>query len=641
MLSLKLISTYRLCNLRSSPEGGACFIACFSNLASTSRRSPLVDCLIGTFKFTDAEALAIAARFSPLRSPQKPQALSRFFRDLGLNDAHIQSIVSGAPQILFAEIDRTLNPKIQQIQKLGFQGSRLGKFLSKNPGILTASLKQKLVPRLETLQKAASHKDLSRGVENSGWVLFRYPESRLLSNIAFLQSYGIVGSKLSMLFKVQPRIFLATESQLRDVVYRTLDFGFSVESNMFVYGLHTMNGFNDVALERKFAVFFGFGFSREECIEMLRKAPVLMRCAEGKLKFGIDFYLNTMKLTKEMICRSPALLMYNMKERVIPRYRVLEVMVSKALLKTRPNFGTVASLTDERFIEKFVFRSVDDAKELLMVYKDFVKASWRLDCQEDSPTSSGGSPRVQDVPKGLLAVFVVDNSLYSMESSKVDAVSVKFTGKNFALWEFQFRVFVQGRRLLSILDGSTKEPIESATAKVKDDWEANNAQVISWILSSIDPGIALSLRGFTSASATWKHLTDLYTQTNASRKFDIEFEIASLQQGDRDISSYYQAVVTLWTEHDLLTASLVSSAASSEVLKERASSRLMQFLMCLRPEYEGIRAPILHREVTTIEKVLPELLREETRLRSQNKLDIHTTDSAAVGAAFAVQPGRP
>ncbi|CAN0862518.1 Retrovirus-related Pol polyprotein from transposon TNT 1-94 [Linum grandiflorum] len=228
-----------------------------------------------------------------------------------------------------------------------------------------------------------------------------------------------------------------------------------------------------------------------------------------------------------------------------------------------------------------------------------------------------------------------------MESSKAYAVSVKFTGKNFALWEFQFRIFVQGRRLLSILDGSTKEPAEGATTKVKDDWEANNAQVMSWILSSIDPGIALSLRGFTSASAMWKHLTDLYTQTSASRKFNIKFEIVSLQQGDRDISSYYQAVVTLWTEHDLLTASLVSAAASSEVLKERVSSRLMQFLMRLRPEYEGIRASILHREVTTIEKVLPELLREETRLHSQNKLDIHTTDSAAVGAAFAVQPSRP
>ncbi|CAN1246597.1 hypothetical protein LINGRAPRIM_LOCUS3205 [Linum grandiflorum] len=137
--------------------------------------------------------------------------------------------------------------------------------------------------------------------------------------------------------------------------------------------------------------------------------------------------------------------------------------------------------------------------------------------------------------------FVVGNSLCSMESSKTDAVSVKFNGKNFALWEFQFRVFVQGRRLLSILDGSTKEPAEGTTVK-----------------------------GFTSASAMWKHLSELYTQTSASRKFDIEYEIASLQQGDRDISSYYEADVTLWTEHDLLTASLVSSAASSEVVKERA-----------------------------------------------------------------------
>ncbi|CAI0425256.1 unnamed protein product [Linum tenue] len=64
----------------------------------------------------------------------------------------------------------------------------------------------------------------------------------------------------------------------------------------------------------------------------------------------------------------------------------------------------------------------------------------------------------------------------------------------------------------------------------------------------------------------------------------------------------------------------------------------MHFLMNLRAEFEGICASLLHCNISTIEGVLPELLREETRLKSQAKLDIHASDP---GAAFAVRQGRP
>ncbi|CAN0919057.1 hypothetical protein LINGRAHAP2_LOCUS31234 [Linum grandiflorum] len=115
--------------------------------------------------------------------------------------------------------------------------------------------------------------------------------------------------------------------------------------------------------------------------------------------------------------------------------------------------------------------------------------------------------------------------------SKSDMVSVRLTGKNFALWEFQYRIFVQGRRLLSILDGSKKKPTDAAPDKDKDDWAANNAQVITWILASMEPVIALSLQKFSTAHDMWKHLNELHSQTNTSRKFELEHDIARLQQG--------------------------------------------------------------------------------------------------------------
>ncbi|CAN0874854.1 hypothetical protein LINGRAHAP2_LOCUS10497 [Linum grandiflorum] len=195
-------------------------------------------------------------------------------------------------------------------------------------------------------------------------------------------------------------------------------------------------------------------------------------------------------------------------------------------------------------------------------------------------------------------------------------------------------------RLLSILNGKTLKPNTDATAKARDDWAAGNAQLVTWLLASVDSATTLSLRRFASAAEMWKHICDTHSQTNSARQFELENEIALFCQGDRDIGSYYQDFLTLWTEYDMLTASLIKEAPSDAVVKERDRSRLMQFLMKLRPEFESIRASLLHRNVASLDVVLGELIREEIRLRSQARLDGQSLSSIASESAFAVcRPG--
>ncbi|KAG5610837.1 hypothetical protein H5410_022118 [Solanum commersonii] len=71
------------------------------------------------------------------------------------------------------------------------------------------------------------------------------------------------------------------------------------------------------------------------------------------------------------------------------------------------------------------------------------------------------------------------------------------------MWEFHFRIFVQGKILFGILDGSTTEPNED---KEKQVWHDNNAHVISWILNSVHADVALSLLPFNLVAEMQKHL---------------------------------------------------------------------------------------------------------------------------------------
>ncbi|CAI0452649.1 unnamed protein product [Linum tenue] len=216
--------------------------------------------------------------------------------------------------------------------------------------------------------------------------------------------------------------------------------------------------------------------------------------------------------------------------------------------------------------------------------------------------------------------------------------AVRLTSTNYALWEFQFRVFVEGRGLLGILEGTIPQPnAESATPQEVTSWIQNDARIRSWLLDTVDPSTCLSLRLFPTANRMWRHLAGLYSTTNAARQFEVETALARLQQGDRSITEYFNAAQELWTEQDMIHMALRPQAMSDDMIAERIQSRVMQFLMRLRPEFENIRATILNRDRITFDGVISSLVREETRLRTQAQFDVRpgegetftaTTDSS-------------
>lgn len=354
-------------------------ISLFSSLSSPMKipnpngNSHITDYLISTFKYTKTQASSISNRFAWVTSPEKPQSVCSFLRELGFSDTHIRCAVRGSPQILFSNIDKTLRPKLGFFQQLGISGSDLASLISKNSTLLTVSLERKLVPCIEILKKILGNdenaKDLIRVLCKCNWVVRKDPESRLLGNIAFMESCGIVGTQLTMLLKRQPWLFIVQESVLRSLVSRVLEMGFSLNSRMLVHALYTVSCLRNETISRKLDLLCIFGFSEDECMEMFRRTPGLLRTSEEKLKLGIDFFLNTVKFKKSVLIHSPWILMFSMENRVIARYRVLEVIKSKRLLKRDPTFYAALVLTEDEFLVKFISRFRDDAEVLLVTYK--------------------------------------------------------------------------------------------------------------------------------------------------------------------------------------------------------------------------------------------------------------------------------
>ena len=108
-----------------------------------------------------------------------------------------------------------------------------------------------------------------------------------------------------------------------------------------------------------------------------------------------------------------------------------------------------------------------------------------------------------------------------------ESFAVKFTGKNYSAWEFQFRLFVLGKELWGHIDGSDPAP---QTAETLSQWTIKDPRVMTWILCSVEPHLVLNLRPCKIVAGMWNYLNTVYNQDNSAKRFRMEYELANFTQ---------------------------------------------------------------------------------------------------------------
>ncbi|KAA8525327.1 hypothetical protein F0562_007182 [Nyssa sinensis] len=222
-----------------------------------------------------------------------------------------------------------------------------------------------------------------------------------------------------------------------------------------------------------------------------------------------------------------------------------------------------------------------------------------------------------------------------MSSDKLESFHIRFTGKNYSAWEFQFKLFVKGKDLWGHIDGSVPAP-QGVEALSK--WEIHDARVMTWILSSVEPHLVLNLRPYKTAVSMWNYLNTVYNQDNSAKRFQLEYEMANFTQGSLSIEEYFSGFQTLWADYCDIVYAKVPTAALSAVQEVHATSKRDQFLMKLRLDFEIARSNLMNRHpVPSLDACLSELLREEQRIVTQAAMEHRANVSAPVSVAYAAQ----
>lgn len=357
---------------------------CTSTTHSNLENHILLNFLIDSLKCPKQRAQTITSHFSHVKSLEKPQAAVHFLKIHGFSDTQIRSMLNSRPQILILDVEKILKPKLIYFQELGIPKPHLAVFISKNPMLLTCSLDKKLKPCIELIKKVLEliqpdtskcniNDDMFHILSRYAWVIGK--DSRLLSSIKYLESCGIVGSQLVMILKNEPRLVYMSETKLKSLISRATELGFVVGSRMLVYGVFACYSNSAETLSRKYKVLQSFGFSKCQCTKMLLKSPHLFKSSEVRLRRGIEFFLNTVMLDKSMIVDWPQYLVFSMEKRVLPRYRVFKILKSRGLVEKLPRISSLLSYTEKTFMEKYVLKFEEDAKELMLAYEGHLSGS--------------------------------------------------------------------------------------------------------------------------------------------------------------------------------------------------------------------------------------------------------------------------
>ncbi|KAF2285120.1 hypothetical protein GH714_037968 [Hevea brasiliensis] len=188
-------------------------------------------------------------------------------------------------------------------------------------------------------------------------------------------------------------------------------------------------------------------------------------------------------------------------------------------------------------------------------------------------------------------------------SNHFETFNVRFTGKNYSAWEFQFQLFVTGKELWGHVDGSDPAPTDS---KELLQWNVKDAQVMTWILGSVDPLIVPNLRPYNTAKAR---------ESSPSRNIFFGFQ-------------------NLWAEFIDIVYAKVLAESLSVIQAIHEQSKRDQFLMKLRYDFETIRSNLMSRDPSpSLDVCFAELLREEQHLLTQSTFKQENT----VTVAFAAQ----
>jgi mTERF domain-containing protein len=336
----------------------------------TSDSTPFaVSYLIKNLWFSPQSASKLCSTYNVrFKTTQKPDSVLSFFRNQGLPESQLRSMIYKAPWLLSCDPSKRVLPKFQFLLSKGASNSDIVNLVTKAPMVLSPSLENHIVPTYELLYRfLQSDKDVIACVIGNPTLLTHHFVSH---NIRVLIENGVVDSNISKLLRMKSRVVIIPTNEFLNVLEELKDLGFNPSQSLFYVALIAKITVTKTLWEEKVDAFKKWGWSDEDVIEAFKKQPHCMLTSIHKINSVMSFWVDQLGWDARAIVKLPRVFGSNLERRIIPRAAVLQYLLKNGLLKKKASLTTPFVVSDKLFFERHINRYKEEASYLLKLYEE-------------------------------------------------------------------------------------------------------------------------------------------------------------------------------------------------------------------------------------------------------------------------------
>ncbi|KAK9110384.1 hypothetical protein Sjap_018444 [Stephania japonica] len=346
-------------------------ISTTANPPSDESSSFTVSYLINSCGLSPESALSASNKVQ-FKSALKPDLVLHFLRNHGFSNTHIANLATKRPLLLLAKPAKTLLPKLEFLKQVGFSEDQIADFLSKDPTFLCRSLEGKVKPSYEYLKGLlGTNERVAAAIKSSRatWILRLDLERIIGCKVEILRNHGVPQGNIVKFIAANMRSLGNKSDKFEELVSNVSERGFDPSNMLFVHAINVFSGMKRDTLEAKLQLFRSHGWSEHEIAESIRKQLFFVSLSEENLKRGLDFFMNKLKWNSSELAKCTNMLGLSLEKRVIPRWMVIQCLLSKCLIKDSISIRSVLALTEVKFLEQFLDKYKSRAPEILELYR--------------------------------------------------------------------------------------------------------------------------------------------------------------------------------------------------------------------------------------------------------------------------------
>ncbi|XP_006655929.1 uncharacterized protein LOC102721560 [Oryza brachyantha] len=307
------------------------------------------DYLVESCGLTRDRAGKVSRGLSHLKSPSNPDAVLAFLSGLGLSSADIAEVVVNDPRVLCARVEKTLDARVAELSSLGLSRSQIARLV---PLVRSQFRCKSLGRKLTYLLTVFGSFDRCLDVIRSNYgVISASIEKVIKPNLGILQQYGITTSN----WRAFAFMSLSRPTKhLEDAVTHAIEFGIKQGTRTFSTAVVTFSILRQEKFTKNLRLFKKLGWSQEDLSIAVKSMPNIVAMKEERLRQSMKFLTKDVGLEIPYIARRPALIMYSIEHRLLPRHCLINVLKGNGLLKTNYDFFNIAVISNNKFMVKFV-----------------------------------------------------------------------------------------------------------------------------------------------------------------------------------------------------------------------------------------------------------------------------------------------